>query len=244
MLRQLRSQMSSQLPHIRRRPFPRYHVRHQPRLLAFLFHPFHRRFPHPTVRHQHRLDLAQINPHPAQLDLSIHSPQILQLSISTPSPQVPRPVQPLRLLRRDPILHKPLRRQLRPFPVPQPPPPPPHTQLPPPPLPQPQPRPPYINLPPHSRRHHIPMPIQYINLRIADRLADRYRPTPIFLSHLVPRHIRCHFRRSVDIQQPRSRKPLPEALRQFPTQRLSAARPQLQSRHPLLQIRSMNQQRA
>src|SRR6202140_1833687 len=135
------------------------------------------------MRRQDRLDLAQLDPHPTHLHLTIHPPQVLDLPRSPPPPQIPRPVQPLRALRRNRVRHKPLPRHLRLPPVPQR-----------------QSIPPYIDLPSHSHRHHISIPIQTVHLRVTDRSPDRTRPRPLLLflfPPLVPGHVRRHFRRSV-----------------------------------------------
>ena len=181
-LRQLRPQISPQLPRTWRSLLPRHHVRHQPLLRSFPAQ-LHHRFLYSSVGHQNRFDLAQINPHPPQLRFPVHSPQILDLPIPPPSPQVPCPVQPFRFLRRDRILHKPLCCQLRSIPVPQR-----------------QPISAHIDLAPHSHWYRIPIFIQHVHLCVADRLADRHRRADIFISHLVPRHIRRHFRRTINVQ--------------------------------------------
>src|SRR5580658_10009584 len=219
--------MLPQLAGIRPLALRRHHIRLQPRLPPCFFYPFYRRLPHPHVRQQRRFDLPQIHPHPTPLHFPVHPPHLLHLPIPSPPPQIPRPVQPCRFLRRDPILHEPLLRQLPTIPVPQR-----------------QPFSAHINLSPHPRRHRIPVPVPHIHLRVADRPADRNRTHPhVFLPHFMPGDIGRDLRRTVNVQQRGLRKTLPEAPHQFPTQHLSAARPQLQLRHPLLQMRSMIEQR-
>src|SRR5258708_2158425 len=58
----------------------------------------------------------------------------------------------------------------------------------------------HIDLPPYSHRNRIPIFIQHVHLRVADRLADRHRRADIFFSHLVPGHVRRHLRRTVNVQ--------------------------------------------
>src|SRR5581483_615230 len=206
-------------------PCLHHQVRRQTLLLPFSPHRHHR-FPDRAVAPQHRFDLAQLNPLPPQLDLRIHPPHILQLAILQPPPHIPRPVQPRTPLRRQPVPYKPLPRQL------------PTVQIPPR-----QPLSANVYLPANPDRHRIPVLIHHLDLRIADRLANRH-PCPVIpLLHLMPARIRRHFRAAIYIQQLRPRKCLREPLRQLPGQGLSAATPQLQPRHSLSQLRGMLQQR-
>ena len=67
----------------------------------------------PASRNQRSLDLARLDPEPAQLHLRVRAAQELKHAVRTPPPQVPGPVHPApsRTIR---VRDKPLRRQTKP----------------------------------------------------------------------------------------------------------------------------------
>ena len=67
----------------------------------------------PRLPQQYSLDLARLDPEPAQLHLRIGPPQKLQHPVRTPPRQVPGPVHPAAPARPIRVGHKPLRRQTR-----------------------------------------------------------------------------------------------------------------------------------
>jgi hypothetical protein len=62
-----------------------------------------------AAAHQRRLNLANLNPVPANLHLAVAPPDILQIPVQTPPHQVSRPVQPAAAAA-IPIRHKTRRR--------------------------------------------------------------------------------------------------------------------------------------
>ena len=88
-----RSPKQSRLRHRsprRRRP----HSRPAARLPGPVLARHHNRLRHARLPQQHSLDLARLDPEPAQLDLRVRPPQKLQHTVGTPPRQVPGPVHP------------------------------------------------------------------------------------------------------------------------------------------------------
>ena len=113
-VRQRGRQRRAKLRHVRRGARGRHHVTHQPRFAVrrAIRARHHGRRRNPGLPHQQRLDLARLDPEPAQLHLRVRSPQELQHTVRTPPRQVPGPVHP----RAGPpvrIGDKPLRGQTR-----------------------------------------------------------------------------------------------------------------------------------
>ena len=71
----------------------------------------HHRLRHAPVSHQRGLDLARLDPEPAQLHLMVRAPDELQHPVGAPPRQVPGPVHPAATAER--VGDKPLRRQSR-----------------------------------------------------------------------------------------------------------------------------------
>ena len=77
--------------HVRRRPGRRHHIADQPPLAARAIRPRDHRGPrHPRLPQQHRLDLARLDPEPAQLHLRVGAPQELQHPIAAATAPGPR----------------------------------------------------------------------------------------------------------------------------------------------------------
>ena len=71
------------------------HVGDQPPVAGHVLPDGHRGLATPGQRGQHRLDLAGLDPEPADLDLVIGPPGEHQLPVGRPAGQVPGPVHPL-----------------------------------------------------------------------------------------------------------------------------------------------------
>ena len=120
----------------------------------------HRGLGHPRAGGQHRLDLARLDPEPADLHLLIGPAAEHQLPVGRPPGQVPGPVHPLpgpAERARD----EPLRGQPRPAQV---------TAR--------QPGPGHVQLPGHPGRHRAEPPVQHEHPGVGDRDADRRRRRP------------------------------------------------------------------
>ena len=87
-----------------------HHIADQPPARAFILARNHRRLRHPGMAHQRRLDLARLDPEPAQLHLRIGPPEKLQNPVATPARQVPGPVHPAPASP-EPVRNEPLRGQ-------------------------------------------------------------------------------------------------------------------------------------
>ena len=136
---------------------------------------------------QHRLDLAGLDPEPADLDLVISAPGEDQLPVRRPPGQVPGPVHPLP---RHPerARHEPLAGQPRTVRIAA-------GQL----------RPRQVQLPGHPGRDRAQPPIQHIDPGISQRSADRRRPGP----GQRPGHRGAHrvLGRPVNVDQPPPARP-------------------------------------
>ena len=91
----------------------RNHIGHQPLVAGLILTGNHRRLANIRAPRQRRLDLAGLDPEPAQLHLIVGAPQKLQHPVRAPARQIPGPVHPA-ARRPEPVRHKPLRRQSRP----------------------------------------------------------------------------------------------------------------------------------
>ena len=107
--------------HTQRRPQPRrinrsarrtHHVADQPRLTRAVLPRHHRGLRHAILPQQHSLDLARLDPEPAQLHLRVGPAQELQHPVRAPPRQVPGPVHP-RAGHPMRVRNKALRRQSR-----------------------------------------------------------------------------------------------------------------------------------
>ncbi len=95
-VRQVQAERRTQRGRIDDPTLGRDHIPHQTRApgTARVRPRDHNRLRHPRLRNQQRLDLARLDPEPAQLHLRVRPPQELQHSVPAPSRQVPRPVHP------------------------------------------------------------------------------------------------------------------------------------------------------
>ena len=128
----------------------------------------------PGCAGQHRLDLAGLDPEPADLHLIIGAPGEHQLPVWGPPGQVPGPVHPLPAAP-ERARHEPLPGQPRPAQVPPR-----------------QPRPRDIQLPRHPRRHRAQPPVQHKHPGIGDRPARSAPAPPRSAAH-------CHAVESTDV---------------------------------------------
>ena len=114
-VRQRRRQRQPKLRHVRHGARLRHHVAHQPTLAAALRRARnHRGRRHTRLPDQQRLDLARLDPEPAQLHLRVRTAQKLQNTVRTPPRKVTGPVHP-RARQTMRIRDEALRRQTRPM---------------------------------------------------------------------------------------------------------------------------------
>ena len=115
----------------------------------------HNRLRNTRLPQQRSLDLARLDPEPAQLDLRVRAPQKLQNAVRPPARQVPGPVHPAprRAIR---VRNKPLRRQTR------------TTQI----APR-KTRPRNVKLARNPSRNRLQAPVQNVNPRVPDRTPNR-----------------------------------------------------------------------
>ena len=72
----------------------RHHIGHQPLVAGRILARDHRRLRDPGMPHQRGLDLARLDPEPAQLHLRVRAPQELQHPVGAPARQVAGAVHP------------------------------------------------------------------------------------------------------------------------------------------------------
>ncbi len=150
-------QRAAKRRHIQRRRPRSNHVTHQTNLTRAVLPRHNSRLRNSRLAKQRRLDLARLDPEPAQLHLRIGPTQELKNTVRTPARQIPGPVHPAarNTIR---VRDKPLRRQTEPAQI--------------------APRnatPRYVKLPTNTRRNSLQPTIQYINPRVPDRTANRGR---------------------------------------------------------------------
>ena len=119
------------------------------------------------MAHQRRLDLARLDPEPAQLHLRIGAPEKLQNPVATPARQVPGPVHPAPA-RPEPVRNEPLGGQ-------------PGT----PEIAARKPRPRNVKLARNPGRHRHQAAVQNINPVVEQRTADRKLKDEALIGHMV-----------------------------------------------------------
>src|SRR5205807_10235370 len=148
---------------IPRSAFGSHIIRHQSLLSAFAPHGHYRLF-HTIVFFQNRRDFSKLHSIATDLHLLVHPAQIIKTPVFAPSHPVSCPIQPSSTFCTEGIWHKSQPCQSRPIQV--------------------APREPcssYIQLSSRSDRHRLHLSIQYIHLRIPDRLSDRNPSSTVFL---------------------------------------------------------------
>ena len=113
MVRQPARNRRTKRPNLQRTTRSANHIANQPPLTRTILPRHNRSLRHPRNRAQRSLDLARLNPVPAQLQLRVRATDKLQHTIRAPPTQIPGPVHPAP---RTPIRvrNKPLRRQTKP----------------------------------------------------------------------------------------------------------------------------------
>src|SRR5699024_5838457 len=180
---------------------------HQHLLTSSVLRNSDHRTTHPRNRTQNSLDLPQLDTLTTHLHLKVRTAHELQHT-TTKTSQIPRPIHPPTTQGKG-IGHKPLGGQ-------------PRTPL----IPPSQLHPGQIQIPHHTLGHRTQKPIQHIHPRAPHRTTDRH-PTPTHtLPGIEPGHIHRSLGRTIQIDQSRSREPLPDIGRHLGGQRLTG------SKHP------------
>jgi len=116
----------------------------------------HDRFAYRWVFAQPGFNLTQLDAEAADLDLEVVATQELDVAVGKPAAQISGPVHSGLHIPGERIANKALRRKLRPVQI--------TTRYP---------RPANVQLSHYAYRYRLPIPIQYVNLRVRDRSTDR-----------------------------------------------------------------------
>ena len=189
----------------------RHHIGHQPLVAGRILARDHGRLRDSAMPHQHGLDLARLDPEPAQLHLRVGTPQELQHPVGAPARQVAGPVHPApgRAMR---VGDEPLTRQPRTAQIAAR-----------------QPRPRDVKLAGHSRRHRLQPGVQNVSLVVRQRAANR-DASFVAAQRDMPGRICRDFRRTIQINEAAVGISVHETPEQIATERLPAESPSRERR--------------
>ena len=154
-VRKAAANMRPQRRRIHMRARGRHHIADEPLVAGHVLARDHRRLPNRGMAQQRRLDLARLDPEPAQLHLRVRPPEEVQNPVRAPARQVPAAVHPAPR-RPERVGNKPLRRQPG---APQ--------------IAARQPGARNVKLPRNPGRHRLQAAVQNVDLRVPYRPANR-----------------------------------------------------------------------